>query len=98
MVLFLRPFFPLFPLFRVNQKGVFSTFLKMGKFYDFVHGNHSKQVHDVWPSKRIRLEQLFVSFWKKLIFHVSDSTFFIKKMKMLKSEKKSVLMVYLSLP
>ena len=23
----------------------------------------------------------FVSFWKKLIFHVSDSTFFIKKMK-----------------
>ena len=61
MVLFLRPFFPLFPLFRVNQKGVFSTFLKMGKFYDFGHENHSKQVHKVWLSEMYRLDQLFVS-------------------------------------
>ena len=37
-------------------------------------------------------------FEKKLIFHVSDSTFYIKKTKILKSEKKWVLMAYLSLP
>ena len=60
----------------------------MGKFYDFFYGYHSKQVQKVWPIERIRLEQLFVSFWKKLIFHFSDSTFLIKKKKMLKSEKK----------
>ena len=81
MVLFLRPFFPLFPLFRVNQKRVFSTFLKMGKFYVFGHENFSKQVHKVWLSEMYRLEQLFLTFWKKMIFHVSDSTFFIKKNK-----------------
>ena len=60
----------------------------MGKFYDFFYEYHSKQVHKVWPIERIRLEQLFVCFWKKLIFHFSDSTFLIKKKKMLKSEKK----------
>ena len=98
MVLFLRPFFPLFPLFRVNQKRVFSTFLKMGNFYVFGHENLSKQVHKVWLSEMYRLEQLFLTFWKKMIFHVSDSTFFIKKIKLFQSEKKWVSMAYLSLP
>ena len=32
MVSFWRPLFPLFPLFWVNQKGVFCIFLKMGNF------------------------------------------------------------------
>ena len=98
MVLFLRPFFPLFPLFRVNQKRVFSTFLKMGKFYVFGHEYLSKQVHKVWLSEMYRLEQLFLTFWKKMIFHVSDSTFFIKKINFFQSEKKWVSMAYLSLP
>ena len=40
----------------------------------------------------------FWLFEKKLIFHVSDSTFYIQKTKILKSEKKWVLMAYLSLP
>ena len=94
---FLRPFFPLFPLFSVNEKGVFSTFLKMDKFFVFGHENHSKQVHKVRLSELYQLDQLFLTFWKKMIFHVSDSTFFIKKIKLFQSEKKWVSMAFLSL-
>ena len=90
--------FPLFPLFSVNQKGVFSTFLKMGKFYVFGHEIHSKRVHKVRLSDMFWLDQLFLTFWKKVIFNVSDSTFFIKKIKLFKSEKKWGLMADLSLP
>ena len=90
--------FPLFPLFSVNQKGVFSTFLKMGKFYVFGHENHSKRVHKVRLSDMFWLDQLFLTFWKKVIFNVSDSTFFIKKIKLFKSDKKWGLMADLRLP
>ena len=34
------------------------------------------------------LEQLILTFWKKLIFHVSDSTFYIKKNKTFKKWEK----------
>ena len=47
MVLFLRPFSHFFHFFALTKKGVFSTFLKMGKFYVFGHENHSKQDHKV---------------------------------------------------
>ena len=90
--------FPLFPLFSVNQKGVFSTFLKMGKFYVFGHENHSKRVHKVSLFEMYQFGQLFLTFWKQMIFNVSDSTFFIKKIKLFQSEKKWVSMAYLSLP
>ena len=48
--------------------------------------------------KQIEKELFILTFWKKLIFHVSDSTLYIKKTKILKSEKKWILMAYLSLP
>ena len=34
-------------------------FLKPGTFYGFGHENHSEQVHGVWLSEHIQLEQLF---------------------------------------
>ena len=89
MVLFLGPVFPFFPLFWVNQKGVFSTFLKMGKFYVFGHENHSQQIHKVRLSEMNQLDQLFLTFWKKMIFNVSDSTFFFKKKKNCSKVRKS---------
>ena len=70
----------------------------MGKFYVFGHENHSKQVDEVQLSELNRLDQLFLTFWKKMIFNVSDSTFFVKKIRLFKSEKKWVSMAYLSLP
>ena len=48
--------------------------------------------------KQIDWNNFFWLFEKKLIFQVSDSTFYIQKTKILKSEKKWVLMAYLSLP
>ena len=88
MVLFLGPFFPLFPLFWVNQKGVFSTFLKMGKFYVFHHEIYSKQVHKFRLSELYWLDQLFLTFWKTMIFNVSDSTFFYQKNKIVQKWEK----------
>ena len=67
MVLFLRPFFPLFPLFSVYQKGVFSIFLKMGNNYFFGHKNHSKQLHKVRLSEMYRFDDFLLTFWKKMI-------------------------------
>ena len=93
-----KTIFPTFSFFNVNQKGVFSTFLKMGKFYVFHHEIYSKQVHKVRLSELYWLHQLFLTFWKTMIFNVSDSTFFIKKIKLFKSEKKWGLMAYMSLP
>ena len=75
----LKTIFSIFPLFQSPEKSVFSPFLKLGSFYGFGHENHSEQVHGVWLSEFIQLEQLFLTFWKKLIFPISDSTFSFKK-------------------
>ena len=48
------------------------------RFYGYGYENHSEEVHKVWLSEINWLEQLFLTFWKKLILSVSDSTFFIK--------------------
>ena len=66
--------FSIFPLFWVNQKGVFWIFLKMGNLYGFEHENHSEQVHNMWPYELTWKEQLFLTFWKNMVFPVCDST------------------------
>ena len=68
MVSFWRHLSPLFPLFWVNQKGVFWIFLKIGNLYGFEHENHSEQVHNMWPYELTWKEQLFLTFWKKYGF------------------------------
>ena len=40
----------------------------MGKFFVFGHENNSKQVHKNQLSEMYRLDQLFLSFWKKKDF------------------------------
>ena len=70
----------------------------MGEFSALTQKTHSEQVHKVCFSEINWLEHFILTFWKKLIFHVSDSTLYIKKTKILKSEKKWILMAYLSLP
>ena len=59
---------------------------------------HSEQVHKVCFSETNWLEHFILTFWKKMIFYVSDSPLYFKKTKILKSEKKWILMAYLSLP
>ena len=70
----------------------------MGKFYGFGLENRFKQVPKVSPNELIWREQFFWLFKKKLIFPFSDSTFFLKKIKNFKNEKKGFLIVYFTLP
>ena len=70
----------------------------MGIFYGFGHENRFEQVHKVWPNELIWKEHFLLTFLKKLIFPFSDSTFFLKKIKKFKNEKKRFLRVYFTLP
>ena len=79
-------------------KRCFFHFSQNGWIFGFNPKTHSEQVHKVCFSETNWLEHFILTSWKKLIFHVSDSTLYIQKTKILKSEKKWILMAYLSLP
>ena len=68
-----------FSTFQSAEKRVFSNFLESGTFYGFGHQNHSEQVQKMWLRFLVDFEQLFLFFWKKNIFPISDSTFWWKK-------------------
>ena len=85
-------------LFELTKNFFFCLFSKYGKSTALVMKNHSEQIHKVLLSEMYRLDKLFLTFWKKMIFNVSDSTFFNKIIKLFQSEKKWVSMAYLSLP
>ena len=69
MVSFWRPFSPLFPLFWVNQKGVFCTFLKMGKFCCIVY---EKNILNRFPTCG-----LLIKFkWNNFFWHFEKIWFF----------------------
>ena len=70
-----KTIFPTFSIFSVNQKGVFSNFLKMGNIYVFGHENHSKQHHKVRLSEMYRLDELLLTFWKKNDFMLKAPTY-----------------------
>ena len=75
----LKTIFSIFPLFQSAEKRVFSNFLELGTFYGFGHQNHSEQVQKMWLRFLVDFEQLFLFFWKKNLFPISDSTFWWKK-------------------
>ena len=60
----------------------------MGEFSALTQKNHSEQVHKVCFSETNWLEHFILTFWKKLIFHVSDSTLYIKKTKIFQKWEK----------
>ena len=68
MVLFWRPFFPLFPLFWVNQKGVFCTFLKMGNF--------SALLIKTFPIRFIECVSMDIIDWHQFFEIQENITFF----------------------
>ena len=88
MVSFWRPLSPLFSLFWVNQKGVFSTFLKVGKFYGFEHEYNFEQVHEIRRNGVTWMKQFFWFIEKKIVFpFVTQYLFSTKKYKLSKVTK-----------
>ena len=63
----------------------------MSKFCWIDYENHSEQILNVWPTEWVQMEHFFLTFWKNMIFPVSDSIFFFsKKFKFSKVKKKII--------